>query len=64
MTSISVSLSLSSFLRRINDYSLIDNYKIIDHIYVCNILNKMGIKLEYSDTMTTKELEKILHHYF
>lgn len=33
-----------NFLRRINDYSLIDNYKIIDHIYVCNILNKMGIK--------------------
>lgn len=27
---------------------------------IFNKLNKMGIKLEYSDTMTTKELEKIL----
>lgn len=31
--------------------------KIFD---IFNKLDKMGIKLEYSDTMTTKELEKIL----
>ena len=33
-----------NYLKRINDYSLIDNIKYIDHLYVCKILNKLGVR--------------------
>lgn len=33
-----------NFLKRINDYSLIDNLKSVDAYYVCKVLKKLGIK--------------------
>lgn len=32
-----------NYLKRINDYALIDNIKYVDHVYVCDTLKKLGI---------------------
>ncbi len=50
-----------NYLKRVNDYSLIDNIKFIDYHYVCKILNKLGVK-----NLGLKELDirylKMLHY--
>lgn len=33
-----------NLLKRVNDYTLIDNIKEVDHLYVCKILGKIGIR--------------------
>ena len=49
-----------NYLKRINDYSLIDNLKYVDHIYVCDILNKLGIKNKGLKDLDIRYL-KMLH---
>ena len=52
-----------NYLKRINDYSLIDNIKFIDHLYVCKILNKLGIKNMGLNELDIRYL-KMLHYEY
>jgi len=52
-----------NYLKRINDYSLIDNIKFIDHLYVCKILNKLGIRNLGLNDLDIKYL-KMLHYTY
>lgn len=52
-----------NYLKRINDYSLIDNIKFIDHLYACKILNKLGIKNMGLNDLDIRYL-KMLHYEY
>ena len=50
-----------NYLKRINDYSLIDNIKYVDHIYVCDTLKKLGVMNKGLRDLDIRYL-KMLHY--
>ena len=52
-----------NIFKRINDYSLIDNYKSIDHIYVCGVLRKIGIRDMGLNDLDIRYLEMLHNEY-
>lgn len=52
-----------NYLKRINDYALIDNIKFVDYIYVCDILNRLGVKNKGLKELDVKYLEMLHYDY-
>ena len=52
-----------NYLKRINDYALINNIKIINQEFVLDVLNKLGIK-KYGLTYLDIKYLKMLHYEF
>ena len=52
-----------NYLKRINDYALINNIKIINQDFVIDVLNKLGIK-KYGLTYLDIKYLKMLHYEF
>ena len=52
-----------NYLKRINDYSFIDNIKYVDHIYVCDVLNKIGIKSKGLNDLDIRYLKMLYYDY-
>nr|MCR5788141.1 Holliday junction branch migration DNA helicase RuvB [Bacilli bacterium] len=52
-----------NYLKRINDYSLIDNLKYVDSLYACKILKKIGINNLGLNELDIKYLNMLYHDY-
>lgn len=52
-----------NYLKRVNDYAFIDNLKIVDHLYVCKVLNKLGIKNKGLNELDIKYLKMLYNVY-